>query len=882
MTDPRAIARLDGPDREPLRYRISYGYPAARDPQDGNFILASDSGSGIITHIWFVSNIPDSTTNFKLYIDDELISSSTYSSFFDSVHGILRPPFDTTYPPVAKVCDIQLPYKRNFKITFIGAGITVYYAIAWRPVLDSSLLPSFRSLQSFVNRQDQISAENIHDMKVPMWQNEKPVHFFDTASLIAGTKATLCNIKGPAMIEKLHFKLPTYDFDQLDSVSLNIYWDNSPYPAVHVPLSDFFCSSNTGINVRSYAIRRDSSGLTSYFAMPFAVNARIELQNTSKRDLQIQTEINYSQEPIDKSKYGYFHAFFSESNPTHYHIYHPVLHERGKGRYVGLYFTAPRNTTGAVLEGDPIFTVDSTSRNNFRYTGGEDYYNSAWWFWGILFSKPFSGHVNFIKSFYRFHILDAIDFNTTFDFSLQPGTVTDLKEDFRTVAYYYKRVTAFWTSRDTIRSGELWNVSGTGYKPNSVIIAKFDNTETIFTTTANDSGAFNAYFEVQPSSIHGARTLSINDEVRPEPVYILGSSAIRPIVDSLPTTLRYRDTLLVTGTGFDQGENVQIFLDSILISGTDTIVTGRDYRFNAKVRMPNIADWKYHLRAVGDHHNDGTANDLITITRIIPYEFEDIIPWANADNGPFYYKNLSTDWGEEWSQQAIAVYEAKGENQKVAFKFYVPLNDTFDVRVVLTAGVKFGNFTYSVDGKYFGTFNGYAADSWDEYERPSDTLKLHTIFFTKDTHTIVFKCLGKDTAAKEYRLGADLLLLTPTTKMALPKGVFVTPKDTSLSGIDSPGVMNSYIILYPNPIGSGELTLGLDPPEILPNGKLDIILTDIIGRRVRSEFNIPLGTNGAYTHFDVYSLPTGNYLAEFIIHSGAATQRVSRMVQIRE
>src|SRR5207249_1629918 len=135
---------------------------------------------------------------------------------------------------------------------------------------------------------------------------------------------------------------------------------------------------------------------------------------------------------------GYFHAYFSESNPTHYHIYHLVLNEHGKGKFVGMYFTAPFNNTGAMLEGDPVFIIDSNPRNNFRYTGGEDYYNSAWWFWGIQFSKPFAGHVNFIKSFYRFHILDAVDFTRSFDFLLQPGTNTDVEEDFRTTAYYYK------------------------------------------------------------------------------------------------------------------------------------------------------------------------------------------------------------------------------------------------------------------------------------------------------------------------------------------------------------------------------------------------------------------------------------------------------------
>ena len=44
ITDHRAIARLDGPDCEPLRYVNRFGYPNERDPLDNNFILAQDTG----------------------------------------------------------------------------------------------------------------------------------------------------------------------------------------------------------------------------------------------------------------------------------------------------------------------------------------------------------------------------------------------------------------------------------------------------------------------------------------------------------------------------------------------------------------------------------------------------------------------------------------------------------------------------------------------------------------------------------------------------------------------------------------------------------------------------------------------------------------------
>jgi hypothetical protein len=877
MTDPRALARLDGDDREPLRYVNYFGYPPQRDPIDNNVIFAQDTGAGIITHIWSTGTAADSTTNFKLYIDDSLIFSNTYASFFQKIHGMLRPPFDSLYPG-AQVCDVQIPYKKSFKITYIGEGWNVYFAIAWRPVRDPSLLTSFSLAQPYSTAYHQMNAESIYESLPSPWVGEKPSLYFDTVTLAPGSKHDAFTMKGQAMIQMLKCSFDKYNFDAIDSLWLNMYWDGSPYPAVHVPLAEFFCSSNGGTDVSSFKIRTDASGLTSYFPMPFATEARIELVNTSHDSLRIRTAVNYSSEAINKYSYGYFHAYFSESNPTRYHIYHPVLHERGNGKFVGFYFNSPQNGDGVVLEGDPVFTVDSNTRNNFRYTGGEDYYNSGWWFLGHLFSKPFAGQVHFLQGFYRFHILDAVDFKNSLDFVLQPGASTDLIGHFRTIAYYYKQANSFWVSRDSLRSGQRWTVSGTGYKPNSPITASFDSTQTIFTTTSNANGEFVATLIVPSHIISGPRKLSINGETRPGPIYMLSTAAIRPIADSLPVTLRYRDSLLITGTGFDPGEKVQIYLDSILISDTAAIAQS-DYSFTTTVRMPNIAEWKYHLRAVGENGNIAQATDLITMTRIRPYEFEDLIPWAKADSGAFYFRNLSADWSGFWSQQSIAIYEAPGAKRNLAFKFYVPANDTFKVLMLYANGPHYGKYTYSIDGKYIGTINCFSPDhDYSDAIHTSDTAFLPVMYFPKDTHTIVFSCIGKDTASTGYNMGADLLLLNPITKMPLPKGVFSASGDKSI--IDSPSQLNSSLVAYPNP-ASDKITLGMQFLPGITDGILDISLSDITGKILLTRSHIPFEPDAIST-FDVHSLSTGNYVAEFTIHSGSVSQQFTRLIQIRE
>ena len=215
--------------------------------------------------------------------------------------------------PGAFVCDVQIPYKKSFKITYIGEGWNIYYAIGWRPVFDPSVVQSFQTSQPYSIEYHQIDAEALYEQSIMPWSKEKPFHFYDTSALAPGSKKTIFDKKGPAMLQKLHFAFSNYDYDELDSLWLNIYWDGSPFPAVHVPLADFFCASNGGKSIRSFALRNDSTGLTSYYPMPYSVGARIEFVNEAKRALQVRTSINYSSEAIDKNLYGYFHAYFSSN-----------------------------------------------------------------------------------------------------------------------------------------------------------------------------------------------------------------------------------------------------------------------------------------------------------------------------------------------------------------------------------------------------------------------------------------------------------------------------------------------------------------------------------------------------------------------------------------
>ncbi len=100
-------------------------------------------------------------------------------------------------------------------------------------------------------RQRNSLAETAFFDSLSPWHDTDAVVIARSDSIPAQTSVTLAQISGPGMLESLHFVPSSYDPAALDSTWLNIYWDKSPYPAVHVPLMDFFLSPVEVTKVRA-------------------------------------------------------------------------------------------------------------------------------------------------------------------------------------------------------------------------------------------------------------------------------------------------------------------------------------------------------------------------------------------------------------------------------------------------------------------------------------------------------------------------------------------------------------------------------------------------------------------------------------------------------
>jgi len=244
---------------------------------------------------------------------------------------------------------------------------------------------------------------------------------------------------------------------------LRIYWEDNDFPSVECPVGDFFACAFQG-NYRPIASLpvcvNPSSGLNSFWEMPFRKRCRITMENIGPKDVVLYYQIDYclTDVPADCT---YFHAQFRRTNPLPYkEVYTIVDGIEGKGQFVGTYMTWGVNNNGWWGEGEIKFFMDGDDEfPTICGTGTEDYFLGAYNFdvngKYQEFTTPYAGmpcvltpdglyKANQRFSMYRWHITDPIRFETDLRITIQAlgwrseGRYLPLQDDLSSVAYWYQ------------------------------------------------------------------------------------------------------------------------------------------------------------------------------------------------------------------------------------------------------------------------------------------------------------------------------------------------------------------------------------------------------------------------------------------------------------
>lgn len=843
LIDPSELYDLT--EVSPLKAACFVGNPWKKDPSDGYSILGEDTGSGVITHFWTTVGVdtPDSAMFLKLYIDDVLIVSSPLRDFFVKGQGIFDSPFDTTLSG-GYVCDLQMPYRKSFKITFKGEYL--FCGLEWRPLPLENVRSSFSLNPESEYREQLLQSENIfsaRDLPVP----DDLVSTDGTVNILSLQTAVLHRSDGPGVVRELTLTPSTTD-QALDSVVIEISYDGSPYPAISVPLRDFFAIGGGYHEVDAPYIKATDGRLQCFFPIPFRKGLVIGLRNIGSAGVKCEYVIRSEKNVELPARLGYFSAAFGESNPARVGRYHQIAYTAGRGRFVGTHIAVIDPIYASYLEGDVQFIIDSTDHHSFRYTGTEDYLNGGWYFIDSVYQSAFSGATRLFTNYYRYHILDCVDFTSSLSILLQHGHDNDEeKTHYRTVAFSYVAPEPFVVSEDTILMGDTLKIWGGGYLAGQSVAIERD-TEHILDLIADSKGAISGSLQVDDTWTSGFHRLTANGARTSFRVLILEQPLLSFQYQS-GDSAGFTDTILVRGFGFRTTDSVKLSIGGALSASTfaDSL-----HSFAISITTPWLDSGRHPLKA----EQSGffvTAQDSVVVTRTINYEFEDL---EHVEKRAWleYYSWLRD---EEWSNQSVMFYYSLPINDVLSFRFTTHIPDTFDLYVYGNEGIRYGDFQVRVDGEKGGVVSFYR-----EYPNYGDVSRsapkyAGRFMLPKGMHTISLEAVGKQPGAIETCAGLDNFVLHPVTVFDPTKSVKPDPR-----------IPSALLTVFPNPSITGYIDVVWNGATSDGPGVLSLI--DAAGREIERLFDGPSLVPGMSHRFHVREYSASALFLSYRSPSGAS------------
>jgi len=286
-----------------------------------------------------------------------------------------------------------------------------------------------------------------------------------------GETRTLFEVEGAGMINDIWITIapPPPTLSRNDSI-LRMYWDGEDEPSVESPIGPFFGQGwDESYNYASLPLAAgpvEGRGLVSYFVMPFADGARIEVENDSGRPVDaFYYYVDYVEMDDLPEEMGRFHARYdhelTEALPegeNEWSVLGPqgkntdgagnyvVAEMEGKGHFVGVNYFVHSPSPMWYGEGDDMIFIDGEEwPPSLHGTGTEDYFNTSWCP-DTIFTHPYYGYARVNDDIgwlgrthvYRFHIADPIYFDESFRFTIEHGHNNNLTLALATVAYWYQ------------------------------------------------------------------------------------------------------------------------------------------------------------------------------------------------------------------------------------------------------------------------------------------------------------------------------------------------------------------------------------------------------------------------------------------------------------
>jgi hypothetical protein len=257
----------------------------------------------------------------------------------------------------------------------------------------------------------------------PKWNDAN----LDMTVLAPGKTLEMPVLQGPGMITHIWMTSHAGRVNELNALSLRIYWDGRKEPGVEVPLGEFFAvGQGKPAAVESVPVQVSPSGaLSCYWRMPFDKSARIVVSNdNSNRTAGLYWQVDWVELEELPPETAYFHAQYRQEYPAVPGRDYLLADLEGRGQYVGTVMSVTLAQDGWWGEGDDFFYIDGESIPSLQGTGSEDYFNDAWgfrprsshWFGQPRWEGDNAGDSGVC---YRWHVLDPVEFSKSLKVTIE-------------------------------------------------------------------------------------------------------------------------------------------------------------------------------------------------------------------------------------------------------------------------------------------------------------------------------------------------------------------------------------------------------------------------------------------------------------------------------
>jgi hypothetical protein len=283
----------------------------------------------------------------------------------------------------------------------------------------------------------------------PKWNDAN----LDMTVLPPGRAIEMPLLEGPGMITHLWFTSHAGRVNELNALSLRIYWDGRSEPGVEVPLGEFFAvGQGKPETVESFAVQVSPTGaLVCFWRMPFAKSARIVVTNDNPdRTTGLYWQVDWAELDELPPETPYFHACYRQEYPAGAGRDYLIADLAGRGKYVGTVMSVTLAQDGWWGEGDDFFYIDGEKVPSLQGTGSEDYFNDAWgfrprtshWFGQPRWQGDNTGDSGVC---YRWHVLDPVAFEKSLRVTIEhKGNRAEDIEGFYLERPDFLNSVAFW------------------------------------------------------------------------------------------------------------------------------------------------------------------------------------------------------------------------------------------------------------------------------------------------------------------------------------------------------------------------------------------------------------------------------------------------------